>query len=196
MNDDQLNIAFTNNLPPRQGSVLISDPFLIDDYFQRSVIFLCHLDEEGAFGFVLNNYVEAKDAYFSELFPKFKGKLSIGGPVEKDNLFYLHKLGNLIEDAIPLENGLYIGGDFNQLTQLINSSEEMASKVRFFVGYCGWSNEQLAEEFDQNTWKVIENYSVEDLFSDFNPDIWKEIMRKQGVNFSILSNSPIDPSNN
>ncbi len=196
MRDESLNISFTNDDTPVQGCLLLSDPFLVDDYFQRSVIFLCNVDEEGAFGFVLNNYIDSSKDYFNELFPKYSGVVSLGGPVDNTSLFYLHTLGNLIDDALPIFGNLYLGGNFEQLCQLLNEDEEKAKSVRFFVGYSGWSHNQLTEELELNTWKVVKNYPLSKLFNKFNDDIWKEIMREQGLNYTIYSNSPVDPSNN
>ena len=46
-----------NSLSLKKGRVLISDPFLNDDYFCKSVILLCETNDEGAFGLVLNHYI-------------------------------------------------------------------------------------------------------------------------------------------
>lgn len=43
-----------NNVLPAQGSILMSEPFLQDAYFQRSVVLLVEHNTEGSMGFVLN----------------------------------------------------------------------------------------------------------------------------------------------
>lgn len=39
-----------NNLLPAQGSILISEPFLQDAYFQRSVVLLVEHNTQGRWG--------------------------------------------------------------------------------------------------------------------------------------------------
>ncbi|MDB9117428.1 YqgE/AlgH family protein [Parabacteroides merdae] len=47
-----------NDVLPAQGSILISEPFLQDAYFQRSVVLLVEHTQEGSMGFVLNKKTE------------------------------------------------------------------------------------------------------------------------------------------
>ena len=58
----KLNFSFANNEKPEKGSVLISDPFLNDPYYGRSVVVLCEHNQDGTFGFVLNNYLDTDKA--------------------------------------------------------------------------------------------------------------------------------------
>ena len=56
----ELDIDFfsiENNKVAKQGRVLISEPFLNDTYFRRSVVLLTEHSEEGSVGFVLNKPV-------------------------------------------------------------------------------------------------------------------------------------------
>jgi len=57
----ELDIDFfsiENNKLAKQGRILISEPFLSDTYFHRSVVFLTEHSEEGSVGFVLNKPVD------------------------------------------------------------------------------------------------------------------------------------------
>ena len=47
-----------NDVLPEKGKVLVSEPFLQDAYFKRSVVLLTEHNEEGSLGFVLNNPIE------------------------------------------------------------------------------------------------------------------------------------------
>ncbi|MGY8927442.1 MAG: YqgE/AlgH family protein, partial [Flavobacteriales bacterium] len=85
----------------QSGSILLSEPFLNDDYFSRSVILLCDHSEEGSFGFVLNKFVDTKISDFVEGFPAVTTNISIGGPVDTANLFYIHSLGSQIKNCVP-----------------------------------------------------------------------------------------------
>lgn len=106
-----------NQLKPAKGKILITEPFLDDEYFSRAVILLCEHNEEGSFGFVLNNFVDFKMNELTE-FPEIDTKISLGGPVGTKNLYFIHTAGNLLDGSILISDGIYYGGDFNQLKKL------------------------------------------------------------------------------
>ena len=78
-------------IEPGAGILLISDPFLKDPNFMRTVVFLCEHQEQGSFGFVLNRKYENT---IDEIIPELEGyKLPVyyGGPVQTDTLHFLHQ---------------------------------------------------------------------------------------------------------
>lgn len=191
-----LDISFKNILPPQKGRILISDPFEGDDFFERSVVYLCEHSEEGSFGFVLNNLVEINLKELNEEFPDIPVKLSTGGPVERESLFFLHTLGESMNNSTHLGNGVYIGGDFEQLYEVIESKHIEENSIRFFLGYSGWSEGQLEEEIEDNAW-VVANIDRAAEIMDFHlPDAWKYFMEKLGAKYKIMTDFPIDPNNN
>jgi putative transcriptional regulator len=192
-----IDFSFSGNVTtPTKGKLLISDPFLNDDYFRRSVIYLCEHNEEGSFGFVLNNFVDIKLSEMNPEFPKVGTRISIGGPVELKNLYFIHTLGDKIENSISIHENVYIGGSFEQLTQIIDENPELENNVRFFIGYAGWTYEQLQEEIQSNSWIVVDLKSDKDLFDTNNDDIWKDYLENLGGKFKVMSKSPINPSDN
>jgi len=76
---------------PVQGSLLISEPFLVDSYFKRSVVLLSEHDDKGTLGFILNKPTDVTLNEAVDDFPDFKVPLYFGGPVETDTLFYIHR---------------------------------------------------------------------------------------------------------
>jgi putative transcriptional regulator len=92
----KLDFSFKNNEPTVKGSILISDPFSDDVYFGRSVVLICEHNEEGTFGFVLNNYIDVDLHQLDESFPDIQAKISFGGPVSKENLYYIHLMTSVI----------------------------------------------------------------------------------------------------
>ena len=85
-------IRFTpsNNAKPESGDILLSEPFLDDPYFGRKVVLLCEHNDEGSFGFVLNNFIDIDVDEVMEELPKLNARISVGGPVKNGNLYYLH----------------------------------------------------------------------------------------------------------
>jgi putative transcriptional regulator len=184
-----------NNMLPKKGRLLISEPFLDDKYFKRSVVLLCEHNEKGSFGFVLNRYVDLKIHEVMDDFPAIETKISVGGPVQNSNLFYLHTLGNSIEGSEKIIGNIYMGGNFDAIKIKLQSGEAHPDQVRFFVGYSGWSENQLEEELVAKSWYVSEA-DVDALMDTSRAKLWRETLISKGKEFAILANFPEDPSQN
>src|SRR4051812_27608654 len=134
------------------GKLLIADPFLRDPNFMRSVIFMCEHKEEGSFGFVLNRKY---DQFLGELlngvefsdFPVY-----YGGPVQVDTIHFLHQCPNLVTGGIEVVDGIFWGGDFEVVMELLKANRLTNRDIRFFIGYSGWGQGQLEEEMKQKSW--------------------------------------------
>lgn len=192
-----MNINFSpdSNIKPERGQVLLSEPFLNDPYFKRTVILLCEHNEEGSFGFVLNNYIDVELEQIMENMPNFGGKISIGGPVRNSNLYYIHTLGEQIEDSLEILPGVFMGGNFETLRKKLFSGEVDKNQVRFFVGYSGWSPDQLQAEIKANSWFVT-NVDRDTVMDTDIEDLWKVIMKKLGKKGELISKMPEDPNLN
>lgn len=190
-----INFKKLNKLKPKKGRVLISEPFLDDDYFKRSVVLLCEHNEEGTFGFVLNNYMEMSLTEIMDDFPEFKTKISIGGPVNNDNLYYIHTLGEKIAGSIEVLPGIFMGGNFEDMKTLILSGVIKENEIRFFVGYSGWTLGQLEEELKDSAW-IVSIADAETLMDTSIENLWKKILGEMGENHQLFSNYPEDPNLN
>lgn len=191
-----MDFSFKNSNKPKKGALLLSDPFEVDIHFTRSVVLICNHDENGTFGFVLNNYVDLSAKELHEELQAFNGRISIGGPVDKTNLYYIHRFGDAVQGSEHILDDLYFGGSFDEILEQIRLHPENENKVRFFIGYSGWSGGQLEEELQLNTWIVAENHNLEQLMDTFNSNLWKELMTLQGSKFKLLSDFPLNPENN
>jgi putative transcriptional regulator len=179
---------------PRQGSLLIAAPFLRDYQFSRTVILMVEHNDEGSMGIILNkNFSNLMT--LNEVVPELASLPPIplykGGPVGRDTLFYLHTLSYL-KDALPLGNGLYLNGDFNQMQQYILSGAPTQGVARFFMGYAGWQKGQLKQEMKQNTW-IVNNESQVDLLNMYLRDLWQEALCDMGGKYMIWSRYPKYP---
>jgi putative transcriptional regulator len=191
----KIDFSPNTNVEPKKGQVLLSEPFLNDPYFKRTVILLCEHNSEGSFGFVLNNFIEVELDQIIEDMPKFDGKISIGGPVRNSNLYYIHTLGEEIEESVEILPGVFMGGDFEKLRKLLYAGKIAPEQVRFFVGYSGWSPEQLQTEIKSQSWFVTD--IDKDLVMDTEvDDLWRHIMKKFGRKGEMIANMPEDPSLN
>lgn len=183
-------------LKPKKGHLLIAEPSIIGDTsFNRSVILLADFTEEGSIGFILNKPL---DYTLNDLVPVTNKEFKVynGGPVEQDNLYFIHKTPDLIPESIEISLGIYWGGDFEIAIDLINEGKLTESEIRFFLGYSGWEPNQLEKELQSNSWIVTENVYKSDLIKKSEDTFWKEKMLELGGDYSIWSNAPENPSYN
>ncbi|MBL0883686.1 MAG: YqgE/AlgH family protein [Chitinophagaceae bacterium] len=179
----------------KSGILLISDPFLKDPNFLRTVVFLCEHQEQGSFGFIVNKPI---DLTLQDVIQDAEGlliPLSEGGPVQKDTLHFLHRRPDLIEGGIEVIDHIFWSGDFAQTLALLHSGELPPSDIRFFIGYSGWGESQLQQEVDDKSWitGIAKNQLI---FNSDIPAIWKESLNELGGEYRQMVNYPIDPQLN
>ena len=179
----------------KSGNILLSEPFLEDPNFRRTVIFLCEHHKEGTIGFILNKPLDIK---ISEAMPDLKGfnaRLFFGGPVQTDTMHFLHNLGDLIDDSVEITKGVYWGGNFEMVKELIAKNAVKPSNFRFFLGYAGWGKKQLFNEIRHKSW-FVEKGKYDYVFKNSPKNLWKKILKEMGGDYEIVSNFPEDPSLN
>ena len=185
----------SNNVLPSRGKILISEPFLRDATFGRSVILLIDHTDEGTMGLIINKPLPI---FVNDIIKEFKYiddiPLYKGGPVATDTLFYLHTLAN-ISGAIPVSKGLYLNGDFDEIKKYILQGNKVDQHIRFFLGYCGWEGEQLNDELKENTW-LVSKEDKDYLMNSDTKDMWKEAVEKLGSKYEPWSRFPRVPTFN
>ncbi len=179
-----------------KGQLLIAEPSIIGDMsFNRSVILLADHNNEGSVGFIMNkplNYT------INDLVPDVEADFKIynGGPVEQDNLYFIHNVPELIPDSIEISNGIFWGGDFELTQNLINSKKISKNNIRFFLGYTGWDANQLEDEMQSNSWIVAKNSYENKIIGKSTTNFWKEKISELGGEYLIWSNAPENPNFN
>ena len=179
----------SNNVLPSRGKILISEPFLRDATFGRSVVLLIAHSEEGSMGLIINKQLPIfvndiiKEFKYIENIPLYKG-----GPIATDTLLYLHTLAD-IPCAIPISKGLYLNGDFDEIKKYILQGNKVDRYIRFFLGYSGWESEQLSTELKENTWLVSKEENAY-LMNGDTKDMWKQALEKLGSKYETWSRFP------
>jgi putative transcriptional regulator len=180
---------------PGPGMLLIAEPFLKDPNFMRTVVLLCEHQDEGSFGFVLNRHYEYT---LEELIPDLAGMdhpVYIGGPVQKDTLHFLHQYPEEIPGGFEVADGIYWGGDFEQAIRGLKDNRFDRRRIRFFIGYSGWTGGQLEVELKEKSWLVTP--ARHNLVFPAKPEqVWKDSLRKMGGEYEMMINFPVDPSLN
>lgn len=195
MIEKKLDLNPKSRFGPAKGRLLVAEPFMSDPYFKRSVVLLCEHSPEGSMGFVLNRFIDLQLNELISGLPPIRSRVGIGGPVGSGELFYIHTLGDSIEGSLEVCNGFYTGGEFEQIRDLLMMDPSMADRMRFFVGYSGWSEGQLFAEIDQLSWLIAEGDPTV-IMETRSESIWGDTLKKMGNKFAPLANFPEDPSLN
>ncbi|QLG46729.1 YqgE/AlgH family protein [Costertonia aggregata] len=183
-------------LKPKKGKLLIAEPTLTGDVsFNRAVVLLAEHNDEGSVGFILNKPL---DYDISDLVTEIEIPIQVynGGPVEQDNLYFIHSVPDLIDNSIEISDGIYWGGDFEKTVHLINNKSITDKDIRFFLGYSGWSTFQLEEELTSKSWVVVKNEYESDIIHKPASAFWKEKMMELGGDYLLWSNAPENPNLN
>ena len=186
---DLLHITY-NKIRPQKGKVLISQPFMRDGCFRRSVVLLTEYSKNGAIGFVLNKQMPVTLGDMVDDFPAGESAVSIGGPVAANTLHYLHTFNN-IPDAIEVGNGIYWGGNVEEVYKLLSLSIMKPDHIRFFLGYSGWTSGQLDEELKNNSWLVGDIRPSRIIHPTRN--LWQESVRNVGEQYQLWTTFPENP---
>lgn len=179
------------HLKLHKGKLLIAEPAILNDSsFNRAIVLLTEHSSKNSVGFILNRQLEYT---VKDLIPELDCEFPIyqGGPVEQDNLYFVHRVPGLIPDSIEVEKGIFWGGNFDSLRTLLNEEKISSEDIRFFLGYSGWSKNQLEDEMNQNSWFVSEN-DFENIFSIDEETLWKNKLLQKGGNYKLWANAPSD----
>jgi len=182
-------------LKPSKGKLLIAEPsILTDSSFKRSVVLLTEHNKKGSIGFIIN-----KPSLFTlnDIFPDLSSDFIVfnGGPVDKENLYFIHNVPELIPNSIKIASNIYWGGNFETVQYLIETKKINTENIRFFLGYSGWSENQLESELTTSSWVVIKN-TFKNILKIAYTNIWKKQLIKFGGDYLIWANAPENPSLN
>lgn len=181
---------------PSAGKLLISEPFMKDPNFTRSVVLLTAHGEEGTMGFVIN---QPGNLLLKDLVPEFTNAdfpVYYGGPVGNDTLHFIHRCYDRMNDGEEIARGIYWGGNFETLRILMNEGAIAPDEIKFFVGYSGWEEKQLEEEMEVNTWIVSDQFHPDTIFSNSEEQMWRDVIVNLGPKFAHVSKFPQNPNLN
>jgi putative transcriptional regulator len=194
----ELNIDFfhiVNENIAEKGRVLISEPFLSDHYFRRSIVYLTEHNDEGSLGFVLNKPLEMGIHEIVEDFPPSDFPISVGGPVSNNTVHFIHTLGEEVPQSVEVTDGIWWGGDFEQIKAMISQGQIRQHQLRFFLGYAGWSAGQLDGEMEEHAW-LVGNISPRMVMQGVETEFWSDILGRYKNKYKAWANFPEDPGLN
>lgn len=177
----------------KKGNLLVAEPSVIGDLsFNRSVILLADHGDNGSVGFIINKPLKYT---IKDLIPEIDATFEIynGGPVEQDNLYFIHNIPELITNSIEISSGIYWGGNFELTKTLINDGKVKKENIRFFLGYTGWDAEQLEQEMESHSWIVTRNRYKNKIIGKSATNFWKEKIVELGGDYLMWFNAPENP---
>ena len=180
---------------PEKGKILISEPFLPDTFFNRSIVYLTDHTPQGSVGFILNKKLDLTLSSAIEGFEGWNENINMGGPVAPDTLHYLHSLGELIPESILIEDNIWWGGDIDTIRDLISTGKINPSQIRFFLGYSGWSAGQLERELREDSW-IIARVKADIIMNNRGDNTWKRVLRGFKNKYRIWADFPDSPDMN
>jgi len=176
-----------------KGKLLIATPELLTDgVFSQSVIFITDDHENGTVGFILNKPIPATVNELTRL--NIPLQLYNGGPVSPDRLYFIHRLPELIPGGYEIYDGLYWGGDLKAFETGELPADKLTGKIKFFVGYSGWSEGQLDDEIKRGAW-LVSSKRIDPI--TVNPKtLWKELLVETDPDLVMWKNAPLNPELN
>lgn len=188
----------TGSVRPRIGGLIVAEPFLREEYFNHSVILIAdYAPGKSSMGLVMNRNTDYMLHEVLEL-EGMKEEIPVycGGPLSTDRLFYVHRMPDLIEGSTPLSDGLWIGGDFDQVCSYISQGMPIEGNIRFLIGYSGWDAGQLDDEINNHVWAptdIPENFNA---LTGEEDSYWHAVVRRMGKRFRNWRLQPMNPGNN
>jgi putative transcriptional regulator len=157
-----------------KGKVLVASPALLDPNFARALVLIVQHDENGAMGLVLNrplstSVAEAWTQVSSVPYPN-EDPLFQGGPCEGP-LMVLHQ--DAARSQIEIVEGAYLSSDADVVRDLVS---EVVEPTKFFVGFSGWTSQQLEAELKEGAW-LVAPIAAAQIF-ETPGELWEELIKQ------------------
>jgi len=179
------------------GQILLATPSLQDRHFRDTVILICHHDEEGCMGLIVNRPQEVSiidvledlqltpdRSYISHL-PENRALSFEGGPVDPFRGFVLHDGWHIYDSTMQITPELHLTTSRDVLEDIAAGSGP--EHFMLILGYAGWEAGQMEQELANNDWLVAApNHH---LLFQAGPELrWALAAQSMGISRANLSN--------
>ena len=175
------------------GQLLIAMPSMTDPRFEKSVIYMCAHNSDGAMGLVINRAIDSLT--FPELLEQLEidsgsggdqTRVLFGGPVEQARGFVLHSSDYLQDASLVVDDNVVLTATIDILRAIADGTGP--NNCLLALGYAGWGAGQLDSEIKSNGWLSVD--ADEDLVFGCDLDEkWERAMTKIGIDPHMLSDS-------
>jgi putative transcriptional regulator len=178
------------------GQLLLAAPALLDPGFKDAVILICHHDDAGCMGLMINRprvitltdvltdlNIETKNQ--SQQPPSSQPNVFEGGPIDDFRGFVLHDGWHIYESTMQITPELHLTSSRDILEALGQGNGP--EHFMLILGYAGWQPGQLENELAQNDWLIAPS-SHHIVFQEPAAGRWDFGARCMGVDRNHLSN--------
>ena len=175
------------------GQLLIAMPGMQDPRFEKTVIFVCAHNADGAMGLIVNKPID------SITFPDLLEQLNLadngtsnlidvqlGGPVEGTRGFVLHSLDYIRDATLVVDEETALTATLDILREI--AVGDGPRRCFLALGYAGWGAGQLDREIINNGWLNVES-DEELVFGENLGNKWARALEKMGIDPRMLSDS-------
>lgn len=184
----------------RRGDLLVAEPLLKEQFFDRAVILVIDAaPDNSVMGLALNKETNLKLSDIMDGDESLKRiPVYCGGPVDTNRLFMLHTLGDKLGKSLEICHGIFIGGDIDKVVSYIEAGGSVDGEIRFILGYSGWSTDQLKGEIEKHIWAIGESSIMTNTQLLQGSDIifWREAVSLLGPQYRSWLLVPTDPTYN
>jgi putative transcriptional regulator len=173
---------------------LVAAPALGDPNFAGSLVLMAEHHGEGALGFVVNRpgpvtvaevlaSVDEDLRRTAEASGRASAPVLVGGPVQPERLWILFRPGGIgadAEGAVPVGNGLSLGGSRELLEALVRAPGG-GDPFQLLLGYAGWAPMQVEREVAAGAWVPLELEGSDLVFDVPLEQRWETAVRRLGL---------------
>lgn len=177
-------IQFKNPKELGVGKVLVASRSLRDPDFAGTVVLLVHYDENGVLGLILNRRTDVPLSRVLDLkaAKDRSDRVYLGGPVELSAIFALFQSSAKVKKAENVCSGVYFISDKDLFEKTLSSRPDPGA-FHVYLGYAGWTQDQLRNEVQLGAWFIF----PADSNTIFNADpdsLWLQMIKKTELHWA------------
>lgn len=171
---------------------LIASPKMPDPRFSQRVIYLCHHDDKGTLGLVINDPI--MDTNVRQLFDNLDIEVNsshlththplLGGPVHEEVGFVLHTGQAVWASSFSVAENICLTTSLDILKSIAN--QKGPSYFQLCLGYASWTKGQLKQEIEAGDW-LLSPADSQLIFDTPYEQRWHKAAAKLGVRLDFLS---------
>jgi putative transcriptional regulator len=172
------------------GKLLVASRNLGDPHFAKTVILLARYDEHGVLGLILNRRT---DVPLSRVLESLKGAkdrsdpVYVGGPLEIPAMFALLQSTAKLDGAERVFDSVYLIAEKSLFEQTISARPD-PGVFHVYMGYAGWTQEQLRQEVDLGAWFIFPA-ETSTVFNADPDSLWLQMIRK--TELQLVRSDPV-----
>jgi putative transcriptional regulator len=180
LSESGLHVAAAQSVQPSDlaaGKMLVASRDLPDPNFAKTVVLLVQYDGEGVVGLILNRRSKVPISRVLDDIEGAKDRsdpVYAGGPVGRTDVLALLRAHGKPEDAKRVIGDICLVSSKGLLQKTL-ASPSQPNIVHVYLGYSGWTIQQLEHEVDLGAWYIFRG-DPEAVF-DTNPDsLWSRLI--------------------